>query len=513
MCDFRLSVTEILHQEYRCHKDNKIEGLKCMKKQLSGDEILGWTIETFSKFYPKTWYQKHCLPVLHLLPILVTVCFFFLDYYSDISLAFGYYKNSQFALALRQDYNSTSASADRNTSCSDPEMTPWDFGTAFIVSFICLLMSIFFTTPIGYQIINQASLNNERPAAVAQQSNFQKCLWKGFALIMSICISPFLVIYAAFKLLWANYKHKGAAQKVLHREELQNFEYLWGVLRTIEAGIESSGQLVLQVWLLSFQIQTIIDMNFFTFVEKMVKGLLFFFSFSQIPADGIEQSLGKLAMSTITLVLGVTSCYKTLKRGALSSSDTIFVAVSIILQVITRIFSLMMYFVTIPRKHAFEFLFIATHFILLGIFRTIVELKIFSRKRRPTRKKFDWAVFIINIFASGLVFVRIKRVGQRGSSFVLHAGYWLLALVENLILVCMPYIYMNESGTNQVLNCLSRWVLNAYIGIVVVQSLLSAMSYFIYYKCKGHPWNDINGPDLRRKSLRKSGRKKIIKYA
>ena len=60
----RLCTTEILHQEYECHRNSKVEGLNCLRQQITGDELLMWTIETFKTFYDRTWVQKNILPFL-----------------------------------------------------------------------------------------------------------------------------------------------------------------------------------------------------------------------------------------------------------------------------------------------------------------------------------------------------------------------------------------------------------------------------------------------------------------
>ncbi len=54
----RLCTTEILHQEFECHKASKVAGLSCLRRQLTGDELLMWTIETFTMFYEKTFAQR-----------------------------------------------------------------------------------------------------------------------------------------------------------------------------------------------------------------------------------------------------------------------------------------------------------------------------------------------------------------------------------------------------------------------------------------------------------------------
>ena len=87
----RLCTTEILHQEFECHKTSKSEGLNCLRQQLTGDELLTWTIETFTTFYDKTWAQKSLIPLFGLFPLLMSIATFVYDYYSDIELTLEYY--------------------------------------------------------------------------------------------------------------------------------------------------------------------------------------------------------------------------------------------------------------------------------------------------------------------------------------------------------------------------------------------------------------------------------------
>ena len=50
---FSLNVTNTIFLEYECHKESKVAGLNCLRNQLTGDELLVWTIETFNMFYKK----------------------------------------------------------------------------------------------------------------------------------------------------------------------------------------------------------------------------------------------------------------------------------------------------------------------------------------------------------------------------------------------------------------------------------------------------------------------------
>ena len=90
----RLCTTEILHQEFECHKDDRKQGLACLRQQLNGDELLTWTIETFTMFYSKTWAESFMIPLLGLIPVFFSICTFVLDYYSDFELTYEYYKKA-----------------------------------------------------------------------------------------------------------------------------------------------------------------------------------------------------------------------------------------------------------------------------------------------------------------------------------------------------------------------------------------------------------------------------------
>ena len=76
------------------------EGLQCLRQQLTGDELLVWTTETFTMFYSRTWAQSVILPLLGLIPLLLSIASFVYDYYSDVELTIEYYKNWRYVNPL-----------------------------------------------------------------------------------------------------------------------------------------------------------------------------------------------------------------------------------------------------------------------------------------------------------------------------------------------------------------------------------------------------------------------------
>ena len=53
---------------------NKImHQVKIKNYQFSGDELLMWTIETFTLFYERTWAQKFVFPFVGLMPVFMSI--------------------------------------------------------------------------------------------------------------------------------------------------------------------------------------------------------------------------------------------------------------------------------------------------------------------------------------------------------------------------------------------------------------------------------------------------------
>ena len=71
------------------------------------------------------------------------------------------------------------------------------------------------------------------------------------SVIIAIPCAPFYIFYASFKNIFYKFKHSTAAEKNVFRQQLEQSEYELGSVRAFEAGVESSGQLILQVWLLT----------------------------------------------------------------------------------------------------------------------------------------------------------------------------------------------------------------------------------------------------------------------
>ena len=565
----RLCTTEILHQEFECHRGSKEAGLACLRRQLTGDELLVWTIETFTFFYEKTFAQRVVLPFLGLFPLFLSISSFVYDYYSDIELTLEYFQKSTFAVddatanpggpsqpivdsQFRRpchyaDFNSTHAiilkAASDNcsythtasssswpastrssvvpyaapTSCMDIERTPEEYRTAFVTNIVCftLPLLIFFAMcarellPAVHRL--DARATKALPGGLA--SAFTFVLFPMWLLVAFVC-SPFFILFVAARQVYYKFRHRRAKHKNLFRKQLQKSEYLWGISRTAEAGLESCGQLILQVWLLSSDFKSLSEESFWALFDKTYNGVVFFLSFSYKAADENEKSLGKICMSLVALVFGVSGCYRTLKRGAVKMSHTFFIYISLFLQVFARIFSLALYFFAVHSFLPMVPVLLAAHFAV------VFAIKWSFERARHTHGMMAWLVSGVNVFASSLVYVRIvpiekQRPGCRAkaaaaagqalqhSTFFMQSLFFLLVLTENILLASVPLFYTASaaSGTNRAVECVGRDSLRAYAWAVVGLSVASWGFHTMYYKYMGHPWSAINGPNFARHSV------------
>ncbi|XP_059097604.1 uncharacterized protein LOC131891930 isoform X1 [Tigriopus californicus] len=83
----RLIIGELLHQEYLCHKTDKLEGTLCLKNQLVHDNDVIYTIDTFSSFYPQTVESIFFQFVLfYVIPCLLETLLICVDIWKDMDL-------------------------------------------------------------------------------------------------------------------------------------------------------------------------------------------------------------------------------------------------------------------------------------------------------------------------------------------------------------------------------------------------------------------------------------------
>ncbi len=546
----RYSVTEIVHYEKVCHPTDRYLGIRCLKRQLrGGDEILKWTIESFSNKYGYTVFQKWVKPFLCCVPMLISPFLFAFDLSADVQLSIAYYqKGFSQIIEAPTGFNATPQviNSTATTSASSDQYVPkaHHYQAAFAMNVVCILLPFLVIMWMCIRELASWSCTKKLPSFLAT----------AIITIAAVPLTPFYFIYMVVTRVKSKFQHMGSEVKNEQRAELQKSEYLWGMARAAEAGLESSPQLILQLWLLSFHLcelskEGVGSIGFY--LDQAIDGALAFASAGRNEAGENQKNLAKILVSFITLSVTVSSSYKTLKRGSVRYGHLYFIYVSNFLQVLARCFSLFLYFTVVHDFVPAIVCPLAAHYLITLL------IKLGLDPARHVRGSFRKLAQLVSIMSSSLVNVSIKPLktdeddkdetkqsephengegiplqdkGQNGrngdvahvanghvanveaheaesgveignseassDSFVPQTAFFTVQFVEN---VCLCSFALGSGSANPVLFCMggSKWAA-ILTTVVVVLSLFSWLGHWIYYGCWGHPWSDINGPSCFR---------------
>lgn len=195
----------------------------------------------------KQWQKR--LVFVHFIPLATSAWASF----ADIELSLEYYRKSMDVKEGTIPITNVTSGTGTSTSsiCTDIERTPNEYRIALIVNVTCIILPlvIFFFMCArellpAIQKLDKWCNKNCSPALyyVAVPLPLY-ALW----LVVSVLCAPFFILYVAARHVYFKFRHRRAIRKNLFRSQLQKSEYLWGISRTAEAGLESCGQLILQV--------------------------------------------------------------------------------------------------------------------------------------------------------------------------------------------------------------------------------------------------------------------------
>ena len=393
------------------------------------------------------------LPIL--IPLWISFIQYCIDVRSDIYLSVEYHKNSTIG-----------TSGESYPDCSDwhnRRITPEMYGKAFINSSVFASSSLL----TALVILLTSKILHKLCWKLWKRSNFWSKL--RFAFLMPLAICPPLFLFMIY--LIYSYRHSISTKKSKERADVEQAEFLWNTVDTIEAGFEASGEILLQIWLLGPNIMELTDITF----QGFINGILV-----SEGASTTEMSLAKIIFAVISIMYGVGECYRVQKREAVNMFfDIIPIYLSVLLQVIARVIAFSMFFSSAQGSHHKETLaFFSIHIILVFAIRLR-----FSRQWRHVMKerfsgqwskvmkerKYEFMIRllleILNAFLSCLVYIelrhpptaydkkirdgkdekkirdgrddfmdRVKKAHYNNTTFYAHFYFFILILVENIIL-------------------------------------------------------------------------------
>ena len=376
------SLIEFLRLEKEYHQEQNL-GLYCLKEQLTNDLNLNLAISEFSGLYDKS----QCDQRMEALPILIPLWISFIQYCIDV--------RSDILLSLEY-HNFSMKELPNETDCSDwhnRNITQEMYGKAFTCSSVFASSSLVASL---YIVLTSKMLRN-----------LCKKLWKRskwrFALLMLLSWCPPLFLFTIY--LIYSYRHSIATKKSKERADVEQAEFLWNTVDTVEAGFEASGEILLQIWLLGPNIMELTDITF----QGFINGILV--------SEGATNtaSIAKIIFAMISIMYGVGECYRVQKREAVNMFfDIIPIYVSVLLQVIARVIAFSIFFSSSQGSHGGEtILFFTIHIILVFAIRLR-----FSRQWRKVLnesdnlKKYEFMIRllieILNAFLSCLVYIELR---------------------------------------------------------------------------------------------------------
>ena len=241
-----------------------------------------------------------------------------------------------------------------------------------------------------------------------------------------------MLVHAYFK-----YQHGSTSKKDKTLKGLEDSEYFWGILAKFEAGIESSGQLMVQTWLVS---KIFFDEKLLEQIDGFV-GIIRGMVISQ-SASTTEISIGRMLLSIMSVVFSIGGCYRFQKRSAVTLVDMIPIYLSLLTQILSRISAFLFFFSTGQKFEIWMPLIYVIHTILVLTIKLCFEFdwRYAGGQERISVYLRRFCFVLTGAATSFLVYVDIreKEGRKRKSTFQVHFYYQLIILVENLSLAVTP---------------------------------------------------------------------------
>ena len=314
-----------------------------------------------------------------------------------------------------------------------------------------------------------------------------------FCMLATMIFPPafILLVHAYFK-----YENGSTSKKDKTLKGLEYSEFFWEILTKCEAGIESSGQLIVQTWLFS---KILFDDKF----SEQIPGFIGIISGMVLSksATTTELSIGKMLLSIVLVVLSIGGTYRLQKRQSITFLDMIPIYSSLLVQILSRIFAFLIFFSTGQRFDVWMPTIFAIHFTVVLIIKMSLEFDWLYQQGTFSNIMLMYlrrvCLVLMGAATSFLVYVdmRGKEQRKRKSTFQVHFYYQLLILVENVFLAFSPMIVGNTMDNLPYQKLGQKWLVGLPL-LVLASWLISCICTMLFYKFF-HPWKAINGRNVK----------------
>ena len=327
---------------------------------------------------------------------------------------------------------------------------------------------------------------------------------------LQICTILLYILLWPFQLIFAQLSYLASGKNTKYKDQYEKSNQTWNKIKAFEYGMESCIQLIFHLWLLRPFLPTLFTWDSTELWTRCISGIGHFFSFGNIQACYIEKTLGKILMAIISLSLGMaqTKCNKPGLGLGENPLKIVPILLSILAQILGRILAISIIILLTSSIGYYKYA------ILFGIHCSVIlVIQIFIREENKAssdnskRQRSDntsnlipdscWQCtlnlfsLLISICSSTIVLIDLKEE-KRNSSFLSHTLFFLFILVENILMVCLPFMV---PASYPPLDCFPLQSRINIVGGVFVLWLAGVAGHIIHYKW-AHPMAKLNGPEM-----------------
>ena len=522
----------ILNEIKKCFNDDKQSAIQFLKSLIPTNQKSGEVIAKLKKLYPQTYVGHYVIPFLQLLPLVPKVISTLYDNTSDALLAAEYHRLANPSLhdvPANHQYSSNVAYAELNvTACLEQTLPAEQYKVAecYTISGILLMM-----------YLNGMLLANEFMEADKFKHNpYRENKYVQYVVIMLmtlvICplISPFYVFVMYIFIMYNQFKINQEYDELKKSQlvnEQWNRQLVFGYYQVMEC-VESSLQMLLQIWLVAAKYNCYYKMGIAEILKRALVGAIFMFD-SATSTD--DKTMGKLLIAFVSLCMSGLAVYKRSKREAVSTWNSIFLLASIVCQVSTNLLCLIpLYY--LQRNWLGLFLPIAIHYVLIGLAKLLFDPayhlaqnmnriipvvntlgslminitaapskgywknKKQKQERKAREKQENRVPNEANRIENGEAKLlnnpdedNFRTAYHNPPTVMVHLLFFVIRTMGNIVIIAIAiYLY----GVQQKISTFSIGVyLGVAFGLLTPISWLFHTTYYLFY---GHPWKDSNGP-------------------
>jgi len=485
----RATCMELLRLERQVHggeDQGLVDGLRCLKNHLTSDSLLPWIIDTYNDFY-SPGSARWIMAIMSVLCELVVVSYipYIYDFYSDIDLAVQYRRigqeNSSFydsELWYCRDERISGEVGETDHYREHFLKAYWITSVTIAISAAIYIVTVLLHSNPRFIMKWEGRFRRHLEASVPPR--VLEFTWRVVEAVLVVgCKLAWPVVHMVRRV-----RYRASTRRSGERCLVLESDVSWGVVKTVEHGLEASSQLFLQLWLLVLYLPVISMWDSSQTLIRSVTGAANFLTFDLYPACFLEKSLGKVALNLVSLSLGAAFT-KVTKHGVVACDRPLRVVpifTSYVLQILARLYAFrLLLLIDSPLGQYKLLIFFLVHFLLVFVFR--VAFEDINLRNSPLRlanlrhSLISIARMLLGVLSSSIIMVHLHTPDIPKRVFLSHAAFFLLVLVEHLVILLLSLPPLSSAV----------WVL--------VLWLASAMLHLLHYTWS-HPWAALNGPSL-----------------